>query len=106
MAFDGTLRVTPETMLNTSTQFGDCNNAIQGLTQQMLDIVGTLSSTWEGEAAKSYYDRLKALEPDMRKIHSMIQEHTNDLELIAKTFQDAERDNAATAGSLPTAGLA
>lgn len=98
----GNLRVTPEKMISVSIQFGDCDKNVNNLTQQMMDIVGQLSSTWAGEAAASYYSKLKGLQGDMQKLHKMIQEHTTDLNDMAKAYQQAEKDNVTTANALKT----
>lgn len=98
----GNLRVTPEKMISVSTQFGQSDATVNSLTTQMMDIVSQLSSTWAGEAATTYYNKLKGLQGDMQKLHKMIQEHTTDLNDMAKTYQQAEKDNVQTASALKT----
>lgn len=98
----GNLKVTPEKMISMSTQFGQSDAKVNNLTTQMMNIVGQLNSTWSGEAATGYYDKLKGLDGDMQKLHRMIQEHTSDLNEMAKTYQQAEKDNLQTANSLKT----
>ena len=100
MAINGNLRVTPEKMISISGQFGDANNTVKNLTTSMLNIATALKSTWGGEAANAYYQKLNGLQGDMNKLHKMIKEHTDDLMLMAKTYQTAERANQATAASL------
>lgn len=96
----GNLRVTPEKMITTSTQFQQSDSTVNTLTQNMMAIVNQLSTTWAGEAATEYYNKLKGLEADMQKLHKMIQEHTTDLQDMAKTFQEAEKANLQTASAL------
>ena len=96
----GKLRVTPEKMIATATQFGQSDSSVNNLTKQMMDIVSQLSSTWAGEAATGYYNKLRGLQGDMSKLHKMIQEHTSDLNEMAKTYQQAEKDNVQTSSSL------
>lgn len=98
----GNLRVTPEKMISVSTQFGQSDTTVNNLTTQMMDIVSQLNSTWTGEAATGYYNKLKGLQGDMQKLHKMIQEHTTDLTDMAKTYQQAEKDNVQTATALKT----
>ncbi len=100
MAISGNLRVTPEKMISISGQFGNSNNTVRNLTTSMLNIATALKSTWGGEAATIYYQKLNGLQGDMNKLHKMIKEHTDDLQLMAKTYQTAERANQATAASL------
>lgn len=98
----GNLKVTPEKLISMSTQFGNSDTTVNNLTRQMMDIVGQLSSTWSGEAATGYYNKLKGLQGDMSKLHRMIQEHTTDLIDMAKAYQQAEKDNVQTANALKT----
>lgn len=96
----GNLRVTPEKMISMSSQFGQSDSQVNTLTQNMMAIVTQLNTTWAGEAATEYYNKLKGLEADMQKLHKMIQEHTTDLQDMAKTFQEAEKANLQTASAL------
>ena len=96
----GNLRVTPEKLISTSTQFGQSDSKVNTLTQNMMDIANQLSSTWAGEAATGYYSKLKGLQADMQKLHKMIQEHTTDLQDMAKAYQEAEKANVQTASGL------
>ena len=98
----GNLRVTPEKLISVSGQFAQSDSTVNGLTQNMMDIVTQLNSTWTGEAATAYYSKLKGLEGDMQKLHRMIQEHTTDLNDMAKTYQEAEKANLQTANELKT----
>ncbi|NBI65381.1 WXG100 family type VII secretion target [Pseudoflavonifractor sp. 60] len=98
----GNLRVTPEKLISTSTQFGQSDSKVNTLTQSMMDIANQLNSTWAGEAATGYYTKLKGLQADMQKLHKMIQEHTTDLQEMAKTYQEAEKANVQTANALKT----
>lgn len=98
----GNLRVTPEKMLSASTQFQQADQKVSNLTKSMMDIVTQLNSTWAGEAATGYYNKLKGLDGDMQKLHKMIQEHTTDLQDMAKGYQEAEKANQQTANALKT----
>ena len=100
MAITGTLRVTPEKMITISGQFGQSNETVKNLTNSMLNIATELKSTWGGDAANTYYGKVNGLQGDMNKLYRMIKEHTDDLMLMAKTYQTAERANQATAASL------
>ena len=98
----GNLRVTPEKLISMSNQFSNSDSTVNGLTNQMMDIVNQLNSTWAGEAATGFYNKLRGLQGDMQKLHKMIQEHTTDLNEMAKTYQQAERENVQTASALKT----
>ena len=98
----GNLRVTPEKLISASTQFSQSDSTVNNLTTQMMGIVDQLNSTWAGEAASGFYAKLKGLQGDMQKLHKMIQEHTTDLNDMAKTYQQAEKENVQTASALKT----
>lgn len=100
MAITGNLRVTPQELKNTSSQFKQSDITVNNLTQQMMDIVGELNSTWGGEAATAYYNKLKGLQGDMQKLHRMIQEHVDDLQDMANVYEQAENANLQTSSSL------
>ena len=102
MAISGNLRVTPEKMISVSSQFQQSDNTVNNLTKSMMDIVNQLNSTWAGEAATGYYNKLKGLDGDMQKLHKMIQEHTADLQEMAKQYQEAEKATLQTASALKT----
>jgi WXG100 family type VII secretion target len=98
----GNLRVTPEKLISTSQQFADSDNKVNNLTNQMMNIASQLTSTWAGEAATGYYNKLRGLQNDMQKLHRMIQEHNVDLMEMARTYQQAERQNIQTGNALRT----
>jgi WXG100 family type VII secretion target len=98
----GNLRVTPEKLISGSQQFSSSDNRVNNLTNQMMNIVSQLNPSWAGEAATGYYTKLRGLQNDMQKLHRMIQEHTQDLNEMARTYQQAERENVQTASALRT----
>lgn len=100
MAISGSIKVTPQELRNASTQLGQSDTSVSNLTQQMMDIVNQLNSTWAGEAATGYYNKLRGLQGDMTKLHKMINEHVTDLVDMANTYEQAENANTQTAESL------
>lgn len=75
----GTIKVSPDKLLSTSAEFSSQGNTIISLTGEMMNIVASMSSVWEGEAASSYMTKFKSLESDIQTLNRMIQEHVNDL---------------------------
>ena len=49
----GTIKVSPDKLLSTSAEFSSQGNTIISLTGEMMNIVASMSSVWEGEAASS-----------------------------------------------------
>lgn len=97
---EGILKVTPEKLIGTSEEFNSTGGQIRTLTQNMVSMVDSLKSSWEGEAATSYSQKFHQLEDDMEKMHRMINEHVKDLQEMARQYQMAEKDNIQTGSSL------
>ena len=95
-----TLKVTPEKLKSTACDFKNRKGQIKGLTDQMLRTVEGLSSSWEGDAQKTYARKFKALDGDMAQIQVEINEHIEDLIAIAENFLQAEKENVGTSQSL------
>ncbi len=98
---EGTLKVTPEKLIATASEFSTSGNTVNSLTQQMMSIVQGLSSAWQGEASSAYIAKFNQLQGDIDQMNRMIQEHVTDLNDMARNYQDAE-----TAGQDIAAGLA
>ena len=56
----GTIKVSPDKLLSTSAEFSSQGNTIISLTGEMMNIVASMSSVWEGEAASSYMTKFKS----------------------------------------------
>lgn len=96
----GTLKVTPEKLISTSAEFKTQGQKIRSQTQQMLQIVNSLNSAWEGEAQKAFATRFKALDGDMAQIQLKINEHVQDLQDMAETYKSAESTNTSNISGL------
>lgn len=96
----GTIRVTPEKLISTSQEFSTHGSTIASITTEMLNIVASLSSVWEGEAGTTYMTKFKGLETDIQTMNRMIQEHVNDLQQMANIYNTAEQSNTDDAASL------
>lgn len=97
---EGILRVTPETLIQTSGEFSSIGSQMKSLTNEMLELVRGLLSEWEGEAASAYSHKFDSLSPDMDKLYRMVQEHVQDLQEMAKEYQTAESSNNEQSGAL------
>ena len=97
---DGILKVTPEKLISTANEFNGTGGQIRNITQEMLDLVNSMNSIWQGEAATAYSQKFQSLQDDMEKMNSMIKEHVDDLNEMAKRYQDAERKNMEDSNAL------
>lgn len=98
----GTLRVTPEKLISTAQSFSSTAGTVQNLTGNMISIVDSLNSTWAGEAATAYYNKVHGLGESINKMIRMINEHSTDLQAMAQAYQEAERANQEQAAALKT----
>lgn len=97
---EGFLKVDPQKLISTADEFNTTGGQVKGLTEQMITIIDSLKSAWEGEAANTYNTRFHALQDDMDKMHRMIQEHVKDLNEMAQQYMSAENANIDTGSSL------
>ena len=101
---EGQIKVTPEELRTASSEFASADSKVSNLTQEMMQLVTSLASGWEGEASQTYINKFRELDDDMARIHAKIQEHSTDLDEMAKVFEDAERktqeQNAAVSSNL------
>lgn len=97
---NGTIKVSPEKLISTASEFSNSGSTINGLTNQMSTIVSSLSSSWEGEASTTYISKFKQLDDDINTLNKMIQEHVSDLQQMAGIYKNAEQSNADDSASL------
>lgn len=98
--FEGVIKVNPETLNSTASEFGTQASSLQNLTGQMMNLVNGLTSAWQGEASTAYISKFQGLQDDMDKMFRMIQEHSTDLQEMATTYINAESQSAEVAQSL------
>ncbi len=97
---EGILKVTPDKLILTSNEFSSEGNQIKTLTQSMLDTVNGLKSIWQGDAANAYSTKFNALSDDIEKMNRMINEHVQDLNEMARVYQQAENANVEDSNAL------
>lgn len=93
MAVNGIIKVTPEKLLETANEFSTSGKTISSLTNEMMSIVNSLKSVWQGSAASGYSSKFNSLQDDITKINRIIEEHVADLTEMARTYQAAEDRN-------------
>ena len=97
---EGYLKVTPEQLIKAADTFSQAGAGIASLTSEMISLVNSLKSVWQGEASESYTARFAGLEDDIMRINAMITEHVNDLNEMARTYQAAEDASAQESAAL------
>lgn len=89
----GQLKVNPQDLINTATDFNARGQNVANLTQEMLSLVAGLKGGWEGDASGAYTRKFAELSGDIEQIRNKIKEHTEDLREMARTYENAERQN-------------
>ena len=97
---EGTIKVTPEQLTQTASEFESKAGTTSSLTTEMTSMVTGLASAWEGEAATTYINKFQGLDDDIQKMIRMIREHVSDLEEMARAYAEAENINMEEFGSL------
>lgn len=90
---EGIIRVTPEQLNQTASEFENKASSISSLTSEMTSQVTGMASAWEGEAAASYVSKFQGLEDDIQRMIRMVQEHAADLQEMARNYSSAETTN-------------
>lgn len=99
---DGVLKVTPEKLIESSEEFGEAASSMHALSEEMINLVNSLSSIWQGEAQNAYSSKFNSLDTDMDKIYRMIEEHSKDLSEMASSYKEAETGNTESSNTLKT----
>lgn len=84
------LKVTPEKLVQAANEFSASGKNINSMTAEMMGIVDSLKSIWQGSAASEYAGRFSGLRDDIERINRIIEEHVNDLNQMALEYQNAE----------------
>ncbi len=99
---EGILKVTPEKLLSAASEFETHGQTVSSLTSEMLSLVNSLQSVWQGEAASGYSERFMSLQDDIMRIDRMIREHVDDLTQMAGEYARAEEESIEMENTLAT----
>ena len=91
---EGIIKVSPQLLTSTASEFGNQGNVINTLTGEMMNLITGMASTWEGDAATAYITKFRGLEDDIQRMVRMVQEHSRDLQEMARIYSDADMANA------------
>lgn len=97
---EGNIKVSPQLLTSTASEFSSQGAAISNLTSEMMNLITGLSAVWEGDAASAYITKFRGLEDDIQKMVRMVQEHSTDLEEMARIYTDADTQNMEEANGL------
>ncbi len=96
----GILKVTPEKLSQAASEFSNSGKNINAMTIEMMSIVDSLKSIWQGNAASDFTGRFNGLRDDIERINRIIEEHVNDLNQMAIEYQNAEEQSVEESAKL------
>ncbi len=99
------LKVTPEKLIETASEFAGCEQRIRSITQEMVSIVDGFKPIWQGEAATGFSVRFNSLCDDMERMYALIRKHSDDLTEMANEYMQAEAQSGAYAENLVTEAI-
>lgn len=99
-AISATLKVSVDELKKSSTKFGALATDTKKVTDNMMKLVESTKSYWQGEAQNAYWKQFNGLQDDMQRIFKMIDEYRTDLSEIAKNYESAEVANKSAAAAL------
>ena len=98
--FTGTLNVNTQDLSETAIEFGNMATDVFNLMNEMIRRMQELAQVWQGSAKDRYSEKFGNLKDDMERIIRMIKEHSDELQEMAKMYEDAETANEETIGEL------
>lgn len=103
MAMEGSIRVAPQVLTETTEQFDTLMKEVETLREEMNTNITNMSSVWEGETFNTYKDQFGKLSSSIGEKHDKITKYLLGVQEIAKGYITADNDAQAVADSLPTA---
>lgn len=97
---EGNILVTLEELERTSEEFRSAASSIQTITDDMINTVVNISSTWGGEASTAYISSFKTFQDNFTRLKSMIDAHANALIELAGLYKNTEQENVQTASQV------
>lgn len=96
-----TLKVTPEELQSTASDFQAKNRNVQQYTQNMLQLINSVSGDiWSGEAATAYTSKFRGLEKDISTLCAKLDKSASNLIQIASEYSSTESANVSAASAL------
>jgi len=94
MAYSGTIKVETSKLMSTAREFCDSARTVNQITNDMLNqVYDTCNGVWKGAAASKYLTKFNTLRDDMRRMYRMFEEHSRDLQEMARNYERAEQQN-------------
>lgn len=103
MAMEGSIRVAPQVLTDTTERFNTLMKEAETLREEMNTNITNMSSVWEGETFNTYKDQFGKLSSSISEKHAAIGKYLSQVKEIANEYITADNTAQAEADSLPTA---
>ena len=84
------LKVTPEELKNTASQFKTYQGNLQTAYLQMSDAVRTLDTTWNGEASEQFKSQFDAMYKNLSQTEQKMTDAIDELLKAADIYEEVE----------------
>ena len=102
MALEGTLRVTPEVLIQKAESVSAHVSSVQKHLTAMREAVEHSRGYWNGEAGDAHRRTYEDRQPVLEEILKRFQEHSTDLKLMAQNYIQAEKAAVEIIQELPS----
>ncbi|MCR5526160.1 MAG: WXG100 family type VII secretion target [Lachnospiraceae bacterium] len=100
-----TLKVAPEKVRSTAEQFNDQAAQVRNLANTISEMISSMNSIWQGDAATTYTNKIKSINENLNVICTKITKHGTHLQEIASEYQSAEQANTEASSALSSSLL-
>lgn len=95
------IKVDPQRLKIAAGQLAGTSSQVKSATNSMTNTVSSLSgAVWSGDAATAFISKFNGLNDEIKAIDTMIQEHMDDLQKMAATYEKAENTSQNMANTL------
>ena len=94
------LKVTPEELRNTATQFKSNLQKMQTAYLQMSDAVRNLDTSWNGEASEQFKNQFEAMYKNLSQTEDKMNDAVDELTKAAGIYEQVENSNKSQMASL------
>ena len=84
------LKVTPEELRNTASQFKTYQGNLQTAYLQMSDAVRSLDTTWNGEASEQFKNQFEAMYKNLSQTEQKMADAIDELTKAAGIYEEVE----------------
>lgn len=85
-----TFKVSTDQLDIAVNTFDTCRNNCVNTAKKIMQVSSSLQGSWKGDAATTFYNKLRDIQGDINDVNNIINEHVKDLRDISKEYKKAE----------------